>query len=292
MLNFNHLYYFHVAATEGSVAATAARLGVTQPTVSEQIRALERALGGALFERTATGLRLTDSGRVAFNHTSIMFGEAARLLEALGRADRDLPATLRVGLANAVARSVSADFLLPLFALDECVPSIRTGEGPELVRDLRSAELDLVLIDRPPPDSAMGGLQASELGGSVLVAVAPKSVDPGEGWSDVGLLQYRSASTSRWMVEQYLDQHSLHPRIAGEADDPLLLVEAAARGGFVTFVPRSVARDAVAAGRLRVLASLDPARATVHALYHDATTASLARRAVEVLVEHFRRERD
>jgi LysR family transcriptional activator of nhaA len=292
MLNFNHLYYFHVAATEGSLAATASRLGVTQPTVSEQIRALERALGGALFDRTPSGLRLTDAGRVAFSHTSIMFGEAARLLEALGRTGRDLPVTLRVGQAAAVARSVSADFLLPLFALEESIPSIRTGEGLELVRDLRAADLDLVLIDRPPPESAMGGLQVAELGGSVLVAVAPQGVEPTDSWDNIGLVQYRSASTARWLVDQYLDEHGLRPRIAGEADDPLLLVETAARGGFVTFVPRSVARDAVAAGRLRVLSAVDPARVTVYALYHDVAISSLARRAVEALVEHFKQQHE
>ena len=41
VLNFNHLYYFHVTASEGSVKAAADRLGVTQPTVSEQLRMLE-----------------------------------------------------------------------------------------------------------------------------------------------------------------------------------------------------------------------------------------------------------
>src|SRR5262245_22005425 len=37
MLNYNHLYYFHVAATEGSLSAAAAKLGVKQSTVSEQL---------------------------------------------------------------------------------------------------------------------------------------------------------------------------------------------------------------------------------------------------------------
>ena len=44
MLNYNHLYYFHVAASEGSLSAAAAKLGVKPSTVSEQLRALERAL--------------------------------------------------------------------------------------------------------------------------------------------------------------------------------------------------------------------------------------------------------
>jgi LysR family transcriptional activator of nhaA len=42
MLNYNHLYYFHVVATEGSFANAAERIGVTQPTVSEQVKALEQ----------------------------------------------------------------------------------------------------------------------------------------------------------------------------------------------------------------------------------------------------------
>jgi DNA-binding transcriptional LysR family regulator len=42
---------------------------VTQPTVSEQLRSLERTLGLTLFERTPSGLKLTESGRLAFEQT-------------------------------------------------------------------------------------------------------------------------------------------------------------------------------------------------------------------------------
>lgn len=288
MLNYNHLYYFHVAATEGTVAATATRLGVTQPTVSEQIRALERVLTVTLFERTTSGLRLTEVGRLAFEHTSVMFRAGERLIEALGHAPAHVPRNLRVGLSAGVARSSTADFLMPLFALDDCVPSIRTGDTIELVRTLRAGELDLVLTDTPPPDDAMRGLECAELTSSALVAVAAPSVEVSEHWENISVVQYRTSSSSHWAVEDYLAEHGLRPRIAGEVDDALLLVEAAARGGFVTFVPRSVARDAVVAGRLRIMATIQPALATVHAVYQDGETASLARRAVTVLVEHVR----
>jgi LysR family transcriptional activator of nhaA len=292
MLNYNHLYYFHVAATEGSVAATATRLGVTQPTVSEQIRALERVLGVTLFDRTTTGLRLTEVGRLAFEHTSVMFRAGERLIEALGHAPPQVPRTLRVGLSAGVARSATADFLMPLFALDDCIPSIRTGDTIELVRTLRAADLDLVLTDTPPPDDAMRGLEAAELTSSALVAVAPPSLEISAHWENVSILQYRTSSSSHWAVEDYLNEHSLRPRVAGEVDDALLLLEAAARGGFVTFVPRSCVRDAVTAGRLRIIATIDPAQATVHAVYQDGETATLARRAVSVLIEHVRAQAD
>src|SRR6476619_4403853 len=103
MLNYNHLHYFHVAATEGSVAGAAEKLGVTQPTVSEQLRSLEKSLGVVLFERSPSGLKLTDEGRLAFEHTSVMFRAGERLIESLGH-DKDLPRTLRVGLSSTVAR--------------------------------------------------------------------------------------------------------------------------------------------------------------------------------------------
>lgn len=285
MLNYNHLYYFHIAALEGSVAATAARLGVTQPTVSEQIRSLERSLSVTLFERTTSGLRLTEIGRLAFDHTSVMFTAGDRLIEALGHSPRELPRTLRVGLSAAVARSSTADFLTPLFAIDDCVPSIRTGDATELVRDLRGSELDLVLTDTPPPDSVMRGLETAELACAALIAVAPPGVAPSSSWENIGIIQYRS-SANRWAIEEFLDEQGLRPRVVGEVDDALLLVEAAARGGFVTFVPYPVARDPIATGRLREIARIGPAKASVHALYQDGESASLARRAVAVLIDH------
>ena len=284
MLNFNHVYYFHVAANEGSLAAAAAQLGVTQPTVSEQIRTLERALNVTLFERTATGLRLTEAGRLAHEHTSVMFSAGERLVAALGDKPALVPRTLRVGVSAVVARSVAADFLMPLFAIDDCVPSIRSGDALELIRDVRSGDSDLVLTDSIPPESATRGLEMTELPGSPLVAVAPAAMRPEPNWENVGLVQYRSVSSSRWKVDAYLDEHGLRPRTVGETDDVMLLLEVAARGGFAAFVPRSAARDAVAAGRLRVLATLENGRVPIHAVYQDSESAELARHAVAILI--------
>lgn len=287
MLNYNHLHYFHVAAVEGSVAAAAERLGVTQPTVSEQVRALERALGVSLFERTPGGLKLTEAGRLAFEHTSVMFRAGERLLESLGTGT-EVPRTLRVGISSGVARASTTDFLMPLLALEACVPTIRSGDAVELLRDLRNNELDLVLVETEPVESARPGIQCVLLDRVMLVAVAPSSVTPMADWQNVGLVHYRATSAYRWDVEAYLEAKGLRPKIAAESDDSLFLVEAAARGGYVAFVPRSVARDAVAAKRLRVLAEVATSHAGVHALYSDGAGAELAQRAVEVLIDHMR----
>jgi LysR family transcriptional activator of nhaA len=288
MLNYNHLYYFHMAALEGTVAAAAQRLGVTQPTVSEQLRTLERSLGVSLFERLVSGLRLTEAGKLAFEHTSLMFTAGERLMQALGHDATTLPRTLRVGISGAVGRVTSTTFLLPLLALEGSIPSISGGDGLDLVRDLRANELDLVLIETEPPTAARQGLEMLELDKVTLVAVAPPEVAPAQDWQNLGLVQYRASSALRWDIETYLSEHGLRPDIVGEADDALFLLEAAARGGYVAFVPLSVARDAIAAKRLKTLATLTATHAGVYALYHDGDTADLARRAVHMLMEQAR----
>lgn len=284
MFNYNHLYYFHVAATEGSLAAAATKLGVKQPTVSEQLRTLERSLGKPLFERSSSGMRLTSAGQIAFEHTSAMFRSADRLRQALG-ADRLVPPrSLRVGVSRGVARATSADFLLPLFALDECLPTISSGDALDLVRELRGNELDLVLCETEPTSDMRNGFKHVAIDRVPLVAIINANTDPGPQWQNVGLIQYRSTSTYRWDVEAFLDEQNVRPRIVGEADDPQLLVEAAARGGYVAIVPRLVARDALVAGRVRVLAELDSSHGGIHALYQDGGSAELSQRASELLI--------
>ena len=284
MLNYNHLYYFHIAATEGSLVKAAEKLGVTQSTLSEQLRALERAVRKTLFERSSTGMRLTATGQTAYEHTTAMFRSGERLEQALSDKPDDAPLSLRVGASGAVARATSTDFLLPLFALDACMPVIRIGDTVELLRDLRANELDLVLSETEPASSALDGLQHAVIDHIPLVAIAPAQRELANGWEDVGLVQYRTASSFYWEVARFLEAHNLRPRIVGEADDPVLMVEAVARGGHVAVVPTSAARDSLTAGRVRVLKKLDSAHAGVHALYQDGSSAELVRQAIERLI--------
>lgn len=288
MLNYNHLHYFHVAAHEGSVARAAERLGVTQPTVSEQIRTLERWLGVTLFERLPTGLRLTEAGKMAFEHTSVMFRAGERLAEALGHAKRELPTSLRVGMSGAIGRTATADLLMPLLALENCLPTIRSGETIELLRDVRASELDLVLCESEPPSAAKRGLEATQVAATTLVAVASPGTAPAGDWSNLRLVGYRATSGFRWETESFMDERGLRPVLSAEADDGMFMLEAAARPGNVAFVPLSIARDAITAKRVVSLAELAPSQVGVWAVVQDGSAADLARRAVRALIDHAR----
>jgi LysR family transcriptional activator of nhaA len=291
-LNYNHLYYFHVAAIEGTVAAAAVRLGVTAATVSEQLKTLERALATDLFERTPTGLKLTDAGRLTLDHTSGMFRLGERLVRVLGHAPTHALRVLRVGMSGGIARSSTSSFLMPLFALDECMPSLRTGDAVELLRELRAGVLDLVLCESEPAETTRRGLEVVMIARTPLVAVAPADLDVAADWNNVGLLQYRATTSYRRDVEAFLEAKGLRPRIVGEADDSLMLLEIATRGRYVAVVPQSIARDALATRGMQIIASVDPSTAAIHALYQDNVAGELTRRAVSALVAQSRSEGD
>lgn len=285
VINFNHLYYFHVTATEGTLREASRRLGVTQSTVSEQIRLLERSLGVKLFERAASGLRLTQAGRDALEHTSTMFRASERLAEAVGQIPSTPEIVLRVGVSAAVSRTVAAAFLMPVLSMDPCRPSIRTGDFAELVRDLRSHELDLVIGEAEPVPPT--GLEVTMLHRPTLVAVTSSATEPKEDWTDLSLVEYRTSSPYHWEVDAFLRDRGLRPTSAGEVDDAFLMMEAVARGGFVAFVPFSVARERLERGDVKKIASVVPSSA-IHAVFQAHETLHLARTAVEKLVENAR----
>ncbi|MBA2541835.1 MAG: LysR family transcriptional regulator [Deltaproteobacteria bacterium] len=286
-LNYNHLYYFHIAAVEGTVSAAAIRLGVTAATVSEQLRSLERVLGVELFERTQAGLKLTDSGRLSFEHTATMFRLGERLIEVLGHAIDESKPTLRVGVSIGVARSISATIVLPLFGMPECLPVLRTSDTVDLLRDLRAGLLELVLCEGEPPESSRRGLEMELVSTSPMVAIAAPQVKPAADWQDVSVVLSRATTSFRKDADAFLEAHNLKPQLAGEADDSLVLVEAALHKGLVAIVPSSIAREALESGRLRVLAHVDSTSA-IYALYRDTTPSALARQAVKSIVEQAR----
>jgi len=291
-MNFNHLYYFHVVAAEGSIKGAADRLGVTQPTVSEQLRSLERSLGMKLFERLAGGLQLTHSGREAFEHTTQMFLASERLVEALGKAGSPPMIALRVGVSSAISRTMTADFLMPVLMVERCRPSIRTGEFAELTRDLRGHDLDLVIGETEPLQDASASLDTALIARPSLVAIVSAESEPCEDWSNLALIEYRPTSAFHWEVDAFLKDRALHPKCAGETDDAFLMLAAVERGGFLAFVTGKLARAAAKTGRVRTLATVQTRSAGIYAVYPASDTLALAREAVHRLIESAREHVD
>lgn len=141
--DWNQARAFLVTAQEGSLSAAARKLGLTQPTLSRQVAALESELGVLLFERVGKQLRMTETGRALLDHVTAM-GEAAGRV-SLGASGRSEAIVGRVALT---ASDGVATYLLPriLSALRQQHPliSIDLVVSNEL-RDLKRREADIAI---------------------------------------------------------------------------------------------------------------------------------------------------
>ena len=170
-MELRHLRYFVAVADELSFTRAAVRLNTSQPSLSQQIRQLEAAVGVALLERSRHHVALTDAGRVFLRETKDILGRldhAGRLAKqaAGGRAG-----DLSIGTFPAAdVRILPA--LRPLMATQ--LPHLRvilhSKYAVEPVTALRTGALDVAFL-RGPVDAQ--GLEVVELLGEQIVVVLP-----------------------------------------------------------------------------------------------------------------------
>jgi LysR family transcriptional regulator, transcriptional activator of nhaA len=287
--NFNHLYYFYMTAREGSISAAASKLGVTQPTISEQIKSLERFLGTQLFERRPEGMRLNEAGQVAYEHAQVMFTASSRLVQRFGEsAPAHTRTLLRLAVTSTLSRSFAADYFLSVFEQPEVRTVLHYGNYLHLLQDLASRQIDLLLAESKPDEAESEGLTIEHLGTHALVFVAAPEVAAQlspfpERLVGVPFAHYTMRSRHRWDLDEFLRKHAAEVDVVVETDDIGILRQFALRGQGVTVVPRSVIEADVRAGKLAVLGDDPVTRAEIFAIYHHERPPEQVLKAVGLL---------
>lgn len=147
-VNFNHLYYFSLVATEGSVAGVAKRLGLGQPALSIQLKQFEQNLGLKLFERSHKKLTLTEHGVMALDYAREIFRLGGEMVEALYDQPTINRIHLQIGAIDSIPKHLTLALAEKAIATGRCHVSIHEGKSDELLRELVQHRLDLVLTNR------------------------------------------------------------------------------------------------------------------------------------------------
>jgi DNA-binding transcriptional LysR family regulator len=98
-MELRHLRYFIAVAEEEHITRAAERLGMQQPPLSQQIKAMERELDVQLFRRKARGVELTNAGRALLAEAKALLAHLDRGLETTRRTARGEQGRLHVGIA-------------------------------------------------------------------------------------------------------------------------------------------------------------------------------------------------
>jgi DNA-binding transcriptional LysR family regulator len=141
-----HIRTFHEVVNSGSYSAAARVLGYTQPAITQQMKALERAVGTPLFTRVGRRMQLTEAGRSLARHAETILGDldaAQQQMKAYAR--------LRTGRVRLCGFPSANATLVPeaLSALAKEHPGVQVelleGEPPDSLHRLQRGECDITL---------------------------------------------------------------------------------------------------------------------------------------------------
>jgi DNA-binding transcriptional LysR family regulator len=262
-MELRHLRYFVAVAEEQNVTRAAARLNVSQPPLSRQIRDLEEELGVELLARRANSMQLTEAGRIFLGEARAVLERAAEAVQAVRTAGAGgelnlgyspsptatiLPEVLRAFRARAPRVRVNLHDLKPLATL----------------AGLRDGSLQAALMVDPGRHLRPGLEFLPLIALPVVVAVSPRH--PLAGRKRVGLDEIVTEPIVAYSRRDYPDYHEVLQRVVGaaharrlniveECDGGMSLAAAVAAGRGVAF---SASLAHLAGNRLRYLAIAPP----------------------------------
>ena len=172
-MNLYQLKYFHAVVTYRTVSLAAEHLYISQPSLSNAIRDLEREFGVCLFQRRYNGMLLTPAGTKLYNATKDLlprFDEVERMMHCIGKDEN----RLRLGIPPMISSFIFADIYKDFVLKNPQIELTITEKGrDELLDRLSDGLLDVVLLPHTKPfDSS---IFAKKIGTLEIVCCASKS---------------------------------------------------------------------------------------------------------------------
>jgi LysR family transcriptional activator of nhaA len=249
-MNYHHLHYFWMVVREGGVTRAATSLDVSQPTVSAQLAAFEKAVGQPLFTRSGRGLVLTATGQTIFNYADEIFRLGGELENAI-RDGKTRGQRFVVGIVDVLPKIAVYRLLQPAFDTNTNTRLVCIEDKPErLLAELALHNIDLVLTDSQPP-----------AGTSTVKAFYHLLGESGTAWfaapsvvkrlrekfpaclNEAPLLLPDEGTALRRSINKWVADTKLRPVIRGEFSDTALLKAFGQAGGGIFPLPTVVEKE-------------------------------------------------
>lgn len=256
---------FCQVAESDSFSAAARELYMTQPAVSQAISQLERELGMRLFSRTSRGVRLTNDGKLLYEHVSaalnLIHAGEKKLFEAKGL----LVGELRLGVGDTICRY----YLLPyLEEFHKEHPEIKlriiNRTTPEICDMLKAGDIDLGLVNLPIEEAEIEVRECMKVHDIFVYGdsfpEAPKNGLPlnPEEVTQYPLILLETKSNSRQYVERWFQSRGISVVPEIELGSHELLLEFAKINLGLACVIREFSQDYLQSGILHEVPLKDP----------------------------------
>lgn len=287
-VDFKQLQYFASIAELGSFTAAARVLGVAQPALSRQIRALETELHHTLLRRNGRGVTATDAGKRLLAHCHGILHQLERAREDVGGAHGGLSGKVALGLPPTVANLVAVT-TARRFREDfpDAALSIRVALSAVMREWLTSGRVDIALLYNPVPSPE---LELSPLAHDPLYLVEPRrdgaaETVPLRELAELPLVIPSRPHTIRMLLETRLAAVGCRPHVAWEVDGVATILGLVADGAGYAILSRQAIAAAPQPGQYHGRLIVEPG--LVSDLYLATATARAATRtqnATEAIV--------
>jgi LysR family hca operon transcriptional activator len=224
-MELRHLRYFIAVAEAGSVTVAAAReLHTSQPSLSRQIRDLEREVGARLLTRRARGIELTPAGRAFLDHARSVLSQVEAATEAARRVARPAKPCFAMGFLTGHELTWMPEALRILRAeLPNIDVMISSQYSPLLADGLSKGKIDAAFLRR---EKGVPGLAFRLLVEETLMVILPndhrlaalKAINPQDLVGETFVTVSHTAPVLRGVIDNYLKRSGIKITPAHEAD--------------------------------------------------------------------------
>ena len=271
--NYRHLYYFWIVAKEGGIARAAERLDMALPTISTQVRELEKSLGVSLLKAQGRNLVLTEAGVAAMREADHIFALGEGLPHRVQEAVSGTSVRFNVGISDGIAKLAVHRLLGPILNEPKLRLLCHEGEFEQLLAELAVHKLDAVLSDRAAPAKTEMRIQSAPLTSSPIAWYAPNNWSHAarsgypHSFSQVPLLLPTRHSAVRLRIDHWFERERIKPLIVGEFEDSALLMTFGAAGMGVFPAAVSLDDDMVKTHQLERIATCKEVEEQFHLIY-------------------------
>jgi DNA-binding transcriptional LysR family regulator len=293
-MELRHLRYFIAVAEEKHVTRAAERLGMQQPPLSQQIRALERELDVQLFRRKPRGVELTDAGLALLTDARAILSHIDHAFAATKRTARGEQGRIAVGFTSSapfhpfvprIIRTYREAFPLVSLTLEE-------GGTMELIDDLRNERIDAAFVRTAIADQE--GLVVDPLLQEAMVLALPRAHllarrtnkgVPLKALADETFIVYRRHSGPGLYdaILSACNAAGFSPRVGQEAPRIVSTLNLVAAGLGVSLVPESLQRMRMDGVAFRRVAGVAQPKAPLYLASRRGETSAAVRRFLELV---------
>lgn len=261
MLDLYKLQIFAVVVEVGSFSAAAERLYMTQPAISQHMKALEVSLGRDLFQRGWRGVKLTAYGETLYQYTEQIFALVTEAENALVNVEQLSSGRISIGTTPGIGVYLAPEWVQGFRErYPQLTVSLQTGITSEIVADVLARRLDIGFIEgelEHPLPARLSVLVLEQVEQQVIVGQKhPFWSQEALSLSDLhnqSFIVRQANSQSRLWLEGEFQRYGLERHIGAEFDNLESMKRAVMLGTCLAVMPSYVVQAELAQGLLRLI---------------------------------------